>query len=391
MAFKYTRWGYTMLLPFTRSQRFTMGTELELQLTDSNSTFLTDKADLILADIGHNPQIKHELTKSMIEINSSVHTSIVELHSEIVQLAMKIRSAAVNYGCDITGGGRHLDGGWRDQVISDPQRYQDLALRYGYISKMACVFGQHIHIGVSDGDEAIYLCHALLPYLPHLIALSASSPWLDGEDTHFSSSRFTGQIAFLNSDVPERVYNWNEFSEFYEELLDAGIINSIKDIYWYVRPQPGFGSVEIRICDMPLTLFHATMLTGYCKLLVRLLLEERQQIVKPHYAIEKYNIFNARRDGLHAKYTYTFESRCQRVTLAEHIQQTIDKLYERTAIKEDIFVLQYMQCYVDKGINDSDSIREMIKHSLALNTVTRKMRKVFFAVPREYRSLFPVQ
>lgn len=380
-----------MLLPFTCSQRFTMGTELELQLTDNNSAFLVDKADIVLTDIGCNPQIKHELTKSMIEINSSVHTSILTLYSEIVQLAMKIRLAAGKHGCGITGGGRHLDGGWREQVISDPKRYQDLANRYGYITKMACVFGQHIHIGVNDGDEAIYLCHALIPYLPHLIALSASSPWLDGEDTHFSCSRFTGQNAFLNSDLPEAVYDWNEFTTFYEELRDAGIIKTIKDLYWYVRPQPGFGTVEIRICDMPLTLFHATMLTGYSKMLVRFLLEERQKIVQPHYAIEKYNIFNARRDGLQAKYIYTCEPRCQRIALAEHIQQTVNKLAERAVMREDMFVLQYIKRYVHKGVNDSDSIRNMIRHSVALNTVTKKMSKVLFAVPREYRILFTGQ
>lgn len=377
-----------MPLPFTSSQRFTMGTELELQLTDRDSACLVDKADLVLADIGHNSKIKHELTKSMIEINSSVHTSIMALHSEIMQLAMTIRTTADKHGCDITGGGRHLNGGWREQVISEPQRYQDLANRYGYITKMACVFGQHIHIGVNDGDEAIYLCHALIPYLPHLIALSASSPWLDGEDTHFSSSRFTGQNAFLNSELPERVYDWNEFTDLYEELKDTGIIKSIKDLYWYVRPQPGFGTVEIRICDMPLTLFHATMLTGYSKMLVRFLLEEKQDIIQPHYAIEKYNIFNSRRDGLQAKYICNSEQRCQRMALAEHILQTVNKLTERTVMKEDMFVLRYIKRYVNKGVNDSDSIRNMIRYSVVLNTVTKKMRKVLFAVPREYRSLF---
>ncbi|MNT29015.1 Glutamate--cysteine ligase [compost metagenome] len=142
---------------------------------------------------------------------------------------------------------------------------------------------------------------------------------------------------------------------------------------------------------MPLTLFHATMLTGYSKMLVRFLLEERQKIVRPHYAIEKYNIFNARRDGLHAKYIYSLAPKCQRIALAEHIHKMNDILAARTDMKEDLFVLQYIKNYVYKGVNDSDSIRNMIKHSVAINTVSKKMRKVLFAIPREARSLFTSQ
>ncbi|SQB29279.1 carboxylate-amine ligase [Citrobacter koseri] len=116
--------------------------------------------------MAHTQQIKHELTKSMIELNSSVHSSVFKLHEELSLLACNVREVARKHGCDVTGGGRHLDGDWREQVISDLQRHQNLAVRYGYITKMACVFGQHIHIGVQDGDDAIYLCHALIPYLP---------------------------------------------------------------------------------------------------------------------------------------------------------------------------------------------------------------------------------
>lgn len=374
-----------MLLSFTRSQRFTMGTELELQLTDRYCARLVDKADIVLAGTGRSDQIKHELTKSMIEINSTVHTSLVALHDELVRLTMAVRKTAGMHGCDISGGGRHLDADWREQVISDLQRHQALADRYGYIAKMACVFGQHIHTGVNDGDEAVYLCHALIPWLPHLVALSASSPWLDGEDTRFSSSRFTGQNAFLNSELPENVYNWDEFSAFYAELSGAGIIKSVKDIYWYIRPQPALGTVEIRICDMPLTLFHATMLTGYSKMLIRLLLENRQNIVRKHHAVEKYNIFNARRAGLQASYICVPGG--QQQPLARHILQTVAKLSEFAVQAEDVFVLRYIRRYVEKGVNDSDRIRHMIKHAMNLNTVTEQMRKILFSVPEDYRSL----
>lgn len=374
-----------MPLQFTRSKRFTMGTELELQLTDKKSAHLVDKADIVLSDTGHSKQIKHELTKSMIEINSAVHLSIGELYAELAGLILHLRDTAGKHGCDITGGGRHLDADWREQVISDLQRHQDLAHRYGYITKMACVFGQHIHIGVNDGDEAMYLCHALIPYLPHLVALSASSPWLAGEDTHFSSSRFTGLNAFLNSELPENIYNWDEFNAFYSEMSEAGIIQSVKDIYWYIRPQPGLGTIEIRICDMPLTLFHATVLTGYSKMLVRFLLKKQQNIIKKHRAIDKYNIFNARRDGLQASYISVPQG--QRLPLDGHILQTVEKLTTFAGQAEDAFVLRYIRRYVERGITDSDRIRHMIQHAIDLNTASGKMRRMLLSVPSDYRSL----
>ena len=370
-------------LPFTRSLRFTTGTELELQLIDKSDARLVDKADVVLADMENSQQIKHELTKSMIEVNSSVHTSVLEMHVELSLLARNVREVACIHGCDITGGGRHLDGDWREQVISDLQRHQNLAERYGYITKMACVFGQHIHIGVQDGDEAIYLCHALIPYLPHLVALSASSPWLDGVDTSFSSSRFTGQNAFLNSELIENIYSWDEFILFYNEMVDIGIIKSIKDIYWYVRPQPALGTIEIRICDMPLTIFHAAMLTGYSKILAQYLLANRVNIVKKHHAVEKYNIFNARRDGLQAGYVST--SNNQRQPLASHILHSVEKLSSFTYGDEDNYVLRYIARYVKKGVNDSDRIRHMIKRAMDLNTVMERMRKMLLSAPKHYK------
>lgn len=372
-----------MPLHFTRSARFTMGTELELQLIDRTDARLVDKANRVLADVENRQQVKHELTKSMIELNSTVHTSVSELHEELTRLARNVREVARIHGCDIAGGGRHLDGDWREQVISDLQRHQNLADRYGYITKMACVFGQHIHIGVHDGDEAVYLCHALIPYLPHLVALSASSPWLDGEDTCFASSRFTGQNAFLNSELPENVLNWTEFTAFYDELIRAGIVRSVKDIYWYVRPQPDLGTVEIRICDMPLTVYHAVMLTGYCRILVRFLLDKRQDIVRKHHAIEKYNIFNARRDGLQACYVST-QTR-QRESLVGHLLQTLEMLATSASGEEDHVVLQYMKSYVTKGVNDADRIRGMIRHAADLNAVMNRMRKLLLSVPETPR------
>lgn len=150
----------------------------------------------VVSAVGDRRRVKHELTKSMVELNSSVHRDLDELHAELRALTETVRRSAQRQSCDVCGGGRHLSNDWRKQVISDSARYRQLASRFGYLSKLACVFGQHIHLGVNDGDEAMYLCHALTPYFPQLIALSASSPLYQGVDTHFASSRFSAQNSF---------------------------------------------------------------------------------------------------------------------------------------------------------------------------------------------------
>lgn len=120
-------------------------------------------------------------------------------------------------------------------------------------------------------------------------------------------------------------------------------------------------------------------------MLIRLLLENRQNIVRKHHAVEKYNIFNARRDGLQASHICVPGG--QRQPLARHILQTVDKLSEFAVQAEDVFVLRYIRRYVEKGVNDSDRIRHMIKHTMDLNTVTEQMKKILFSVPEDYRSL----
>ncbi|SVK47953.1 Carboxylate-amine ligase YbdK [Acinetobacter baumannii] len=179
-----------MPLTFKPSERLSIGTEIELQLVDDEHYDLTDRADRVVSAVGDRRRVKHELTKSMVELNSSVHRDLDALHAELRALTDTVRRSARRQGCDVCGGGRHLSNDWRKQVISDNARYRQLASRFGYLSKLACVFGQHIHLGVNDGDEAMYLCHALTPYFPQLIALSASSPLYQGVDTRFCQLPF---------------------------------------------------------------------------------------------------------------------------------------------------------------------------------------------------------
>src|SRR5690606_31979681 len=128
------------------------------------------------------------------------------------------------------------------------------------LAKQFTVFGQHIHVGCGSGDDAIYLVHALARYVPHFIALSASSPFSQGVDTAFDSSRLNAIAAFPLSGSMPFVQSWDELNAYVAKMYRFRIIGSMKDFYWDIRPKPEYGTIEIRVCDTPLTVERAAAL-----------------------------------------------------------------------------------------------------------------------------------
>src|SRR5512134_4065470 len=139
----------------------------------------------------------------------------------------------------------------------DRPRFKQISELYGYLAKQFTIFGQHVHIGCAEGDGALYLLHALSRYIPHFIALAASSPYFQGVDTAFDSSRLNAVFAFPLSGRAPFVQTWDEFNAFFGKMRAAGIVESMKDFYWDIRPKPEFGTIEVRVCDTPLTITRA--------------------------------------------------------------------------------------------------------------------------------------
>ena len=289
-------------LPFTSSAAFTMGIELELQLVNRrNYNLATDAVDLwgLIEPRTLQNQIKLEITQGMIELNSSVHTRVDELNDELKELRRALVDGALRLNIDVAGGGAHPFQRWNEQRISPDERFHYLHKKYGYLAKSFTVFGQHIHIGVASGDDAMYLTHGFARFVPHFIALSAASPFYQGVDTEFDSSRSNVVRAFPLAGTMPVLRSWAEFERYYDHLLQIGVIGSIKDFYWDIRPKPEYGTVEIRVCDTPLTIDHAALLGCYAQLLARWLLTERPfTITDDFYLLYQYNRFEASRYGL---------------------------------------------------------------------------------------------
>jgi len=263
---------------FRVSQPFTLGVELELMLLDETSGQLASDSPALLRDLEmhqFSSKIKAEIAQSMIEVNSGVHTTAASLEEELLSLCAAVQAAARDRQLLLCGGGAHPFREWPRREIFPASRFARVYETYGYLAKQFAVCGQHIHVGVASPDDALYLGHIFSRFVPHFIALSAASPFQRGVDTEFQSSRVNVVSMFpLSGHLPD-IHNWPDFTAYFSRMQRTGLVRSMKDFYWDVRPKPEFGTVEIRVCDTPVTVAQAAELATLAQAIARLYLERR--------------------------------------------------------------------------------------------------------------------
>lgn len=349
----------TSLPSFKENKELTVGVELELQLVSLTNYNLSMEANDFLRRLYKSPYkdlIKPEITESMIEINSSIHSSYAGLKNELLDIRNIIVNESRKSHIGVCGGGTHPFQKWKDQRIFKTERFMSVAEQYGYLAKQFTVFGQHIHISCPNGDDALYLCHALAYYVPHFIALSASSPFSQGIDTSFDCSRLAIVSAFPLSGMPPWFFKWEDFRGHFERLKELEVISSMKDFYWDIRPKPEYGTVEIRVCDTPLTVERAADLAYYAYNLVNWLLNERPCIKQDIYLTYAVNRFYATRFGFNCDIIEP-TSQTKR-PLAEDIFSTCNTL-EKYALKSNSTqALKRIKEMVLSQDNDAKWLRE---------------------------------
>lgn len=365
------------ILPFTSSTPYTMGIELELQLVNRrNYNLASDAVDLLtwIAPRDLQKQIKLEMTQGMIELNSAVHTRVDELIEELKCLRAALNRGAQYLNIDVSGGGAHPFQHWNEQRITPSERFYYLHEKYGYLAKTFTVFGQHIHIGVANGDDALYLTHAFSRFVPHFIALSAASPFYQGADTKFDSSRSNVVRAFPLSGTAPVQTRWSEFETYYDELLQMGIVASMKDFYWDIRPKPEYGTVEIRVCDTPLTIEHAAHLGAYAQLLARWILTERPFVIRDDfYLLYQFNRFEASRFGLNGMVALHGDtpSTSSKLPVYEHLLLQLQLLQPYVQNEAEELSLKRLRHMAYNRLSDAGWLRQAFAQRGSLNDMMR--------------------
>jgi carboxylate-amine ligase len=259
---------------------------------------------------------------------------------------------------------------WHERRIYDKPRFQELSQLYGYLSKQFTIFGQHVHIGCPSADAALLMLHRMSRYIPHCIALSASSPYVQGHDTAFDSARLNSVFAFPLSGRAPCLLTWAEFEQYFEKMTRTGVVKSMKDFYWDIRPKPEFGTIEIRVFDTPLTIERAAALAGFVQSLGAWFLAEQPFTPQEDdYLVYTYNRFQACRFGLDA--VYVDPATGEHLPLRDHLLHTLDRIAPHGTPYGAAGALQLLRDEVEANCNDARWLRERQRDEQLLGEVSR--------------------
>ncbi|MEA2646015.1 MAG: glutamate---cysteine ligase / carboxylate-amine ligase [Chloroflexota bacterium] len=293
---------------FSASERASLGIEWELEVIDGVTGELKSAAGEVLAEMGDgredgHPKAKHELLQSTIEILTSVCANVAEARADLAATIAEIEDHTRPRGLSLMCSGTHPYSDWSAQDISPAPRYAQLVENMQWLARRMQIFGVHVHVGVRSPEKAIPMVNALTFYIPHFLALSASSPYWMGKDTGLASSRTKVFEGLPTAGLPYQLSGWDDFERFMHTLISAHTIDSIREVWWDIRPHPNFGTVELRVCDgLPTMSEVITVAAIYQSLVERLdaRLDAGEELKRPREWIIRENKWRAARHGLDA-------------------------------------------------------------------------------------------
>jgi glutamate---cysteine ligase / carboxylate-amine ligase len=364
---------------FSHSAALSLGVELELQLVNTHDYDLAPYSDEMLRLMARIPlpgSVVPEMTSSMIEISTGVCHSCTEVLGQLSQIRDALVRCADKLNIACVGGGTHPFQQWHEQRIYDRPRFRQLSELYGYLSKQFTIFGQHVHVGCPDADSALLMLHRMSRYIPHFIALSASSPFVQGQDTQFDSARLNSVFAFPMSGRAPFTLSWDEFGKWFAKSTRTGVVKSMKDFYWDIRPKPEYGTIEIRVFDTPLTVERAAALSGFVQALAAWFLDEQPFVPEEDdYMVYTYNRFQACRFGLEAVYVEPQSG--EQVPLREHILRTLEQVRAHAGRIGAGAAIELLRERTEAGSNDARWLRDTHAHERLLAEMVRQAAERF--------------
>lgn len=290
---------------FQSSKPFTLGVEIELQIIDRSSLNLVSMAPSILAKVPKSlkDRIKPEFIRSMIEVNTDICFTMAEVKDNLSQLIRQAEKIAAKNECLLFASSLHPFARHSDQELTDHPRYTRIMADLQLVGRRFITQGLHVHVGMNDHDAAIRVCDSIRLFLPILLALTCSSPYYEGIDTGLHSYRAKLFEALPLAGMPDQLESWDKYLEMVKLLTNTGIITSVRDLWWDVRPHPDFGTIEIRICDLPSTFKDILAIVALIQgLVVELTGSDRH--LNPNMQVLKSNKWQAARYGLAGTFVY---------------------------------------------------------------------------------------
>lgn len=247
------------MISFANSPQSTLGVEWELALVDRETCELTSRAqevlDLIehqqpsLLDTSSGAHVTGEFLDNTLELVTGVTTTVSAAVQQLEEAVSELRAITDQLGIDLFSAGTHPFSRSLDQPIASKDRYQKMLDRTQYWGRQMMIYGVHVHTGINQRDKALPVLNGLSNFYPHLLALSASSPFWEGSDTGYVSQRALMFQQLPTAGLPFSFNSWEEYEEFLNDLMTTGVIDDPSENRWDIRPVAHFGTIEMRVCD----------------------------------------------------------------------------------------------------------------------------------------------
>ncbi len=293
-----------MPIDFKGSAGYTLGVEEELCIVDATSGELVPRIEEVMARLpdGLSESVSYELFQSVLEIKSPVCSTVGELEESLKGLRNRVGSWTAACGASLACAGTHPFSRYVDQKITDQRRYKHVIETLRWVAEREVIFGQHVHVSVPGPEEAIVAHNRLSEQAPLLLALSANSPFWQGRETGFESTRVKIFETFPRGGLPPAFGSYREFEEYVELMVEAGAMDDYTFCWWDVRPHPNIGTIELRVLDAQTSLATASALTALTQCIVARALEEDGPLLPYARELALENKWRAARHGLDASF-----------------------------------------------------------------------------------------
>jgi carboxylate-amine ligase len=343
------------------AHRFTIGVEEEFQIIDPESLELRSHVVQLISSAaarGVGDLVKQEMHQSIVETGTKICENVSELRLEMHRTRSELVLAAESTGLRVAAAGTHPFSSWIDQVISPGERYQNIVEEMGQLARSLLIFGMHIHVAMPDRQTTIDMMNMVRYFLPHLLALSTSSPFWMGRNTGLKSFRTTVFRRFPRTGIPEVFESWSEYENFINLLVKLNCIDTGKKIWWDVRPHPTYGTLEFRMFDTATRVEEAVAIAALTQAIVvklhRLYTHNQSWRIYRRALIEE-NKWRAARYGIEGKLIdfgreAEVPMRELMLELMELIDDVVDDLGSRSAV-------EYIHTILNEGTSAERQLR----------------------------------
>jgi len=366
--------------------QFTLGIEEEFQIVDPQTRELRSHVAEILEEgkmlLGE--QIKPEMIQSMVEVGTGICRNIQEAREDITRLRSIIAGLAKKNGLVIVAASTHPISRWQDQKIFDDERYELLVQELQTVARSLLIFGLHVHVGMADRERAIHIMNAARYFLPHVLALSTSSPFWMGHNTGLKSYRTEIFKQFPRTDIPDHFDSYGSFQRYVNLLVKTNCIPDGTKLWWDLRPNWKYPTLEFRVCDVCTRVEEAVCVAALFQALIAKLWKLRRDNltfrVYPLSLIEE-NKWRAVRYGLDGKMIDFGKGKEVPVRelireLLEFVDDVIDDLRSRKEIR-------HIHTILERGTSADDQLRVWRETSDVKAVVDRLIEMTMENVPRE--------